>query len=60
MLGNKTEDYSIRSHKKELISAILLRILRLMISTKPLFQQGVLSLHCLFPIYIHSMMCLKC
>ncbi len=39
-VGNHTEDYSIRSHKKELISAVLLRLLRLMISTKPSFQQG--------------------
>lgn len=39
-IDNRTEDYSIRSHKKELISAVLLRLLRLMISTKPSFQQG--------------------
>jgi len=39
-MGDHTEDYSIRSHKKELISAVLLRLLRLMISTKPSFRHG--------------------
>ncbi|MGZ8558775.1 MAG: hypothetical protein ACXWWC_10595, partial [Chitinophagaceae bacterium] len=46
---NQTEDYSIRSHKKELISAILLRILRLMLSTKPDFQQGGIIVTLLVP-----------
>lgn len=49
VLDNHTEDYSIRSHKKELISAILLRILRLMISTKPDFQQGGIIVTLLVP-----------
>lgn len=44
-----TEDYSIRSHKKELISAVLLRLLRLMISTKPDFQQGGIIVTLLVP-----------
>ena len=48
-MGNYTEDYSIRSHKKELISAVLLRILRLMISTKPSFQRGGLIVTLLVP-----------
>ncbi len=48
-LGDTTEDYSIRSHKKELISAVLLRILRLMISTKPSFQQGGIIVTLLVP-----------
>ena len=48
-MGNYTEDYSIRSHKKELISAVLLRILRLMISTKPSFQQGGIIVTLLVP-----------
>lgn len=48
-MGNNTEDYSIRSHKKELISAVLLRILRLMISTKPSFQQGGIIVTLLVP-----------
>ncbi len=46
---NRTEDYSIRTHKKELISAVLLRILRLMISTKPGFQKGGLIVTLLVP-----------
>ena len=49
VLDNHTEDYSIRSHKKELISAVLLRILRLMISTKPDFQQGGIIVTLLVP-----------
>ncbi len=48
-MGDTTEDYSIRSHKKELISAVLLRILRLMISTKPSFQQGGIIVTLLVP-----------
>ena len=48
-LGDHTEDYSIRSHKKELISAVLLRLLRLMISTKPSFQQGGIIVTLLVP-----------
>lgn len=48
-MNGYTEDYSIRSHKKELISAVLLRILRLMISTKPSFQQGGLIVTLLVP-----------
>lgn len=48
-MGNYTEDYSIRSHKKELISAVLLRVLRLMIRTKPSFQQGGLIITLLVP-----------
>lgn len=48
-MGNYTEDYSIRTHKKELISAVLLRLLRLMISTKPSFQQGGLIVTLLVP-----------
>jgi hypothetical protein len=49
VLDNHTEDYSIRTHKKELISAVLLRILRLMISTKPDFQQGGIIVTLLVP-----------
>jgi hypothetical protein len=48
-MGNYTEDYSIRSHKKELISAVLLRLLRLMITTKPSFQQGGIIVTLLVP-----------
>ena len=48
-MGNYTEDYSIRSHKKELVSAVLLRLLRLMISTKPSFQQGGIIVTLLVP-----------
>ncbi len=48
-LDNKSEDYSIRSHKKELISAVLLRLLRLMISTKPDFQNGGIIVTLLVP-----------
>ena len=49
LFDQHTEDYSIRSHKKELISAILLRLLRLMISTKPDFQQGGMIVTLLVP-----------
>jgi hypothetical protein len=49
LIDRHTEDYSIRSHKKELISAILLRLLRLMISTKPDFQQGGIIVTLLVP-----------
>src|SRR5687768_1197908 len=48
-IGDHTEDYSIRSYKKELISAVLLRILRLMIATKPDFQQGGIIVTLLVP-----------
>jgi hypothetical protein len=48
-VGNHTEDYSIRSHKKELISAVLLRLLRLMISTKPDFREGGIIVTLLVP-----------
>ena len=47
--GSDTEDYSIRYHKKDLISAVLLRLLRLMIRTKPGFQQGGLIVTLLVP-----------
>ncbi|HVT86295.1 MAG TPA: hypothetical protein VHD35_13915, partial [Chitinophagaceae bacterium] len=47
--GDKTEDYSIREHKKELISAILLRLLRLMIATKPDFRKGGIIVTLLVP-----------
>lgn len=49
LLDNQTEDYSIRSHKKELISAVLLRLLRLMISTKPDFRHGGIIVTLLVP-----------
>jgi len=48
-IDDKTEDYSIRSHKKELISAVLLRLIRLLISTKPDFQRGGLIVTLLVP-----------
>ncbi len=48
-VGNHTEDYSIRSHKKELISAVLLRLLRLMIGNKPDFQYGGIIVTLLVP-----------
>lgn len=48
-IDDRTEDYSIRSHKKELISAVLLRLLRLMISTKPSFQHGGIIVTLLVP-----------
>lgn len=43
------EDYSIRSHKKELISAVLLRLLRLMINSKPEFRKGGMIVTLLVP-----------
>ena len=49
LLDDQTEDYSIRSHKKELISAILLRLLRLMINTKPDFRNGGMIVTLLVP-----------
>lgn len=49
LMDDYTEDYSIRSHKKELISAVLLRVLRLMISTKPSFQRGGIIVTLLVP-----------
>jgi hypothetical protein len=48
-IDRQSEDYSIRSHKKELISAVLLRLLRLMISTKPEFRQGGMIITLLVP-----------
>lgn len=48
-MENRTEDFSIRSHKTELISAVLLRLLRLMISTKPSFRQGGMIVTLLVP-----------
>lgn len=48
-IDRQSEDYSIRSHKKELISAVLLRLLRLMISTKPEFKYGGLIVTLLVP-----------
>jgi hypothetical protein len=48
-VGRQSEDYSIRSHKKELISAVLLRLLRLMISTKPEFRNGGIIVTLLVP-----------
>lgn len=48
-VGKNTEDYSVSYHKKELISAILLRVLRLMIRTKPGFRQGGLIVTLLVP-----------
>lgn len=47
--GAGTEDYSIRSNKQELISAILLRLLRLMIASKPGFRKGGLIVTLLVP-----------
>src|SRR5690606_3096588 len=49
VIDSSTEDYSIRTHKKDLISAILLRLLRLMISTKPDFRKGGLIVTLLVP-----------
>lgn len=46
---DQTEDYSIREHKKELISAILLRLIRLMIATKPDFRNGGIIVTLLVP-----------
>lgn len=47
--GAATEDYSIREHKRELISAVLLRLLRLMIATKPDFRKGGIIVTLLVP-----------
>lgn len=47
--GNMPEDYSIVSHKQELISAILLRLLRLIIRSKPGFQHGGMRVTLLVP-----------
>ncbi|MDP4261495.1 MAG: hypothetical protein Q8941_03080 [Bacteroidota bacterium] len=48
-IDRRPEDYSIRSHKKELISAVLLRLLRVMINSKPEFSQGGLIVTLLVP-----------
>jgi hypothetical protein len=48
-IDRRSEDYSIRAHKKELISAVLLRLLRLMINSKPEFRQGGLIVTLLVP-----------
>lgn len=48
-LDTDTEDYSIRSHQHELISAVLLRILRLMLATKPSFRKGGMIITLLVP-----------
>lgn len=48
-VDRQPEDYSIRAHKKELISAVLLRLLRLMISTKPEFRHGGIIVTLLVP-----------
>lgn len=45
----RSEDYSTRTHQRELISAILLRMLRLMITTKPEFRKGGLIVTLLVP-----------
>lgn len=44
-----TEDYSIRLHKQDLIGAIVLRLLRLMMATKPEFRQGGIIVSLLVP-----------
>lgn len=49
IVDRQTEDYSIRSHKKQLISAVILRLLRLMISTKPEFRKGGIIVTLLVP-----------
>ncbi|HYM93689.1 MAG TPA: hypothetical protein VET23_06095, partial [Chitinophagaceae bacterium] len=46
---DRTEDYSILSHKKELISGILLRLLKLMIATKSDFRNGGIIVTLLVP-----------
>ncbi len=48
-IGTTTEDYSIQTHKKELISGILLRMLRLMIGSKPEFRRGGIIVSLLVP-----------
>jgi hypothetical protein len=47
--NNRPEDYNISTHKAELISAILLRLLRLMINTKSDFRKGGLIVTLLVP-----------
>lgn len=47
--NNRPEDYNISTHKAELISAILLRLLRLMIHTKSDFRKGGLIVTLLVP-----------
>lgn len=49
LVDRQPEDYSIRSHKKELIGAVLLRLLGLMISSKPEFRQGGIIVTLLVP-----------
>ncbi len=49
LCGDQPEDYSIGSHKKELISALLLRLLRLLVSSKPELQRGGLIVTLLVP-----------
>jgi hypothetical protein len=49
LVNNEPEDYSIRTHQRELISAVLLRMLRLMISSKPEFRKGGLIVTLLVP-----------
>lgn len=46
---DRPEDYSISTHKSELISAILLRLLRLMINTKSDFRKGGIIVTLLVP-----------
>ncbi len=48
-VGNQPEDYSIVSHKQELISAIILRLLRLIIRSKPGFRAGGMQVSLLVP-----------
>jgi hypothetical protein len=48
-VDRQPEDYSIRSHKKQLITAVLLRLLRLMISSKPEFRNGGMIVTLLVP-----------
>jgi len=48
-VDGQPEDYSIRTHQRELISAVLLRMLRLMISSKPEFRKGGLIVTLLVP-----------
>lgn len=48
-MDQHTEDYSIRLHKQDLIGAIILRLLRLMMATKPEFRQGGIIVSLLVP-----------
>jgi len=48
-VGDEPEDYSIISHKQELISAIILRLMRLILRTKPEFRSGGLQVTLLVP-----------